>query len=450
MHYTNFSFVLIFWIFFVGIKDAFTRFKNRSSNATPSWPDQLTWIVTNNLTTSSSMTTNLLKEKLQSFTATNSQNIKDDENEYSKIAFLQYTSGSTSEPKGVMITHLNLSHNLTIITRELKADESTKVVSWLPQYHDMGLIGSYLGIIYCGGSGYYMSPLTFLQRPILWMEAISKYKGTHIQAPNFAYRLTARKFRKDALQELLDLSSLVHMINAAEPIDKASLDYFCHVFEPFGLNPKTMFPTYGLAEHTVFVCSGGRQILKVKKQELETERTVILIHKNNDENLDENLDENRISTIVGCGYPSNQNIDVRIVDDQSMMEVGENQVGEIWVHSLSKAGGYFQKERESQETFYAKLSNTNDDKTYLRTGDLGFIYEKELFICGRSKDLIIVGGRNHYPQDIESSAEEVSSNIRPGCTAAFSVNPIDKGDEKVALLLELRETPKAKVSEAKI
>ena len=378
------------------------------------------------------------------------------------IAFLQYTSGSTSEPKGVMITHSNLAHNLSIITRELQSNEDTVEVSWLPQYHDMGLIGSYLGVIYCGGCGYYMSPLTFLQRPMIWLEAISKYNGTHTQAPNFAYRLTARKFvstqyvsnpsaqtplnSKFSSLPFLNLSSIRHMINAAEPVDEATIQYFVNSFQPYGLDASTMFPTYGLAEHTVFVCSGGTQILHVNKLDLEVKRIVNVMDKDllNKEKIDSNL-----SSIVGCGYPSKQNVDVRIVDDESMTEVGEDQVGEIWIRSPSKAAGYFNKEMENDDTFQAKLVLSepvdNDSDGYLRTGDLGFYHKKELFICGRSKDLIIVGGRNHYPQDIESSAEEVSSNFRPGCSAAFSVNPIDKGDEQVALLLELREVPKEKV-----
>lgn len=369
-----------------------------------------------------------------------------------------------------MITHQNLSHNLTVITNELKAKEDTVVVSWLPQYHDMGLIGSYLGVIYCGGSGFYMSPLTFLQRPMIWIEAISKYRGTHIQAPNFAYKLTARKFlphlyttstsletpsSSNSNVNVLNLSCIRHMINAAEPVDEKSIGVFLDAFRPFDLDRNTMFPTYGLAEHTVFVCSGGKQILTVRKQDLEMDGDVVV-----ENGIEENDRETTtITTIVGCGYPSNQNIDVRIVDNVTTEELKEDKVGEIWVRSQSKAAGYFNKTAESEETFLAKLShsitsknkNTNDEKVdtnsigYLRTGDLGFFHNSELFICGRLKDLIIVGGRNHYPQDIEATAEEITDKLRPGCSAAFTVNPLAKGEEKVALLVELREVPKAKV-----
>lgn len=365
------------------------------------------------------------------------------------LAFLQYTSGSTSDPKGVMISHGNLSHNLTIITNELNASDKTVVVSWLPQYHDMGLIGSYLGVIYCGGSGYYMSPMTFLQRPMIWIEAISKYHGTHIQAPNFAYKLTARKFSAEdynvSSDRILNLSSLQHMINAAEPVDRNSIDIFMNSFKPYGLDENVMFPTYGLAEHTVFVCSGGKQIIKVMKENLEIDGDVIIVKEDDCENED----SASFTTIVGCGYPSKQKVDVRIVDTVSMSEVQNDKVGEIWVNSSSKAGGYFNKPEETQECFRASLSSLSGSEstyTYLRTGDLGFIHNDELFICGRLKDLIIVGGRNHYPQDIESTAEEVSDAFRPGCSAAFTVNQIGNGDEKVALIMEMREVPQKDVS----
>ena len=432
------------------MKDAFSRLKNRQASSP--WPENLSWIITNNLKYDS----HSIK-----ITEQNEPN-NPSTNKYHDLAFLQYTSGSTSEPKGVMITIENLSHNLTIITNELKAKDDTIVASWLPQYHDMGLIGSYLGIIYCGGSGYYMSPLTFLQRPDLWIEVISKYKATHIQAPNFAYKLTARKFLpnkhkyqyKNKLQSngnkpdvsndnsiVIDLSSIRHMINAAEPVDITSINMFLDTFEPYGLKKETMFPTYGLAEHTVFVCSGGTQTLMIQKQDLEVDGNVVIV--------DGEKKNTETTTICGCGYPSKQNVEVRIVDKASLLEVGEDKVGEIWVKSPSKAAGYFNKEEETAINFRANLSYESNDQVsdgYLRTGDLGFFHNKELFICGRLKDLIIVGGRNYYPQDIESTAEEVSNKLRPGCSAAFSVDHLDHGEEKVALVMELREVPKTNVS----
>jgi acyl-CoA synthetase (AMP-forming)/AMP-acid ligase II len=195
------------------IKDVFlSKFKGKSVG----WPEQIAWIVTDN----EPLRSPPLHEGLPQPPLTS-------------IAFLQYTSGSTSEPKGVSITHANLAHNLSIITNELKASVSTIVVSWLPQYHDMGLIGSLLGIIYCGGSGYYMSPIAFLARPVAWMEAVSQYRATHLQAPNFAFGLTARKFdaaeyyfgeyNSDEKKKMLDLTCLEHVINGAEPVTETSI-----------------------------------------------------------------------------------------------------------------------------------------------------------------------------------------------------------------------------------
>ena len=218
-----------------GIRDAFTRSNATATAANASWPEALQWIVTDhqksaNKTTAVSSTISLPQ--------TNTPCTSSD------LAFLQYTSGSTSEPKGVMITHGNLAHNLSIITKELSADSTTIVVSWLPQYHDMGLIGSYLGILYCGGTGYYMSPLSFLQRPMLWMEVTGKYQATHLQAPNFSFKLTARKFQADQYTpDTLQLSSVKHVINAAEPIDEDSIETFYKTFGPFGFG-KVIFPTY--------------------------------------------------------------------------------------------------------------------------------------------------------------------------------------------------------------
>ena len=460
-----------------GIKDAFTKFKKQVDG----WPEQLTWIITDDQKTPNKTPLSPGQSK--------SLNFKDDD-----LAFLQYTSGSTSEPKGVMITHGNLAHNLTIITNELKAKDDTVVVSWLPQYHDMGLIGSYLGVIYCGGCGYYISPLSFLQRPCLWIEAVSKYQATHLQAPNFAFKLTARKFNPNEYKKNpLKLSSVRHIINAAEPVDEDSMNSFYSKFQPFGLQ-RVIYPTYGLAEHTVFVCSGGKQVLTVKKHELEVDGEVILSSAVSASKDGES--SSTTSTLVGCGFPSRQGVDVRIVDRETCHELPVDKVGEIWIQSPSKAGGYFLKGPETKEDFHATLDDGGGIE-YLRTGDLGFIHDDELFICGRLKDLIIgkfkrfrfnntfeslsletinsnlnrirlpitllmnymyitidcrlksVAGRNYYPQDLEATAEASSDNLRPGCSAAFTVDPTHVGGEEVAIVMELREVPKNNEAEEK-
>jgi len=360
-----------------------------------------------------------------------------------------------------MITHGNLADNLTKITTELEAGTDTIVVSWLPQYHDMGLIGSYLGVLYCGGCGVYMSPLTYLQRPAMWIEAVSKYRGTHLQVPNFALKLTARKFDKSkyastggSTAATIDLSSVKHIINAAEPVTEESIEAFCDVFCPFGLDKNVIYPTYGLAEHTVFVCSGGKQRLTVSKHALEIDGIVKQVNAANATG-----DDTTTSRLIGCGYPAKQNVDVQIVSPESFAALGQDLVGEIWIRSDSKAAGYYNKSFETKRDFCALIGNTNvlkdtgndssvvvdTSKGYLRSGDLGFMHNGELFVCGRIKDLIIIGGRNYYPQDIEATAEASDDRFRPGCSAAFTVDPISGEDEEVALLLELREVPDAKV-----
>lgn len=408
-------------------KDAITRLKRPLGGM---WPENLKWIVTTNKIATS--TTSTTVDSLPSSFST-----KD-------LAFLQYTSGSTSEPKGVMITHGNLAHNLTIITRELEAKDDTVVVSWLPQYHDMGLIGSYLGVLYCGGSGFYLSPLSFLHRPMIWIEAVSKHFATHLQAPNFAFKLTSRKFQPaDYVNKPLQLGSVRHIINAAEPVDAEAINSFYKSFGPFGLK-QVIYPTYGLAEHTVFVCSGGRQQLRVWKEKLEVDGIVAVVTPDTPNVRD---DDSSFSSLVGCGYPMRQGVDVRIVDRESGKQLDEGKVGEIWISSPSKAAGYFGKGKETKDDFEATIqiplptTTTSSPSSYLRTGDLGFLFKDELFICGRLKDLIIVAGRNYYPQDIEATAEAVSDQLRPGCSAAFTIDTTHEGGEEVALVVELRKVP---------
>lgn len=395
------------------IRDMFAKLKGRTSD----WPDNLEWVPTDTKQGKS-----LEQHTIKQVLATSRD-----------VAFLQFTSGSTSEPKGVIITHGNLAHNLTIITSDLEATDDTIVVSWLPQYHDMGLIGSYLGVLYCGGSGFYMSPLSFLQRPMLWIEAVSRYKATHLQAPNFAFKLTARKFQSsDYSKDSLDLSSVRHVINAAEPVDEESIETFYQSFGPFGFQ-KVIFPTYGLAEHTVFVCSGGKQRIVVDKETLETKGLVVT--------ADSNAPTDTVSKLIGCGYPARQGVDVRIVQLETLEELPEGNVGEIWINSPSKAAGYYNKSEETERDFHGQIKGTNNESGYLRTGDLGCLLNTELFICGRLKDLIIVGGRNYYPQDIEATAESTSEMLRPGCAAAFTIDLTNAGGEEVALILELKEAP---------
>jgi acyl-CoA synthetase (AMP-forming)/AMP-acid ligase II len=419
----------------------------------PTWPEELIWVVTDG-------------EPLQDPPPIGSYPRVEAHPEPHEVAFIQYTSGSTSSPKGVTLTHSNLAHNLHIITSELKASVETRVVSWLPQYHDMGLIGSLVGVIYCGGSGWYMSPIAFLQRPMGWLEAVSEYRGTHLQAPNFAFGLTARKFNPDEYHirlgggatanskggkkaKALDLSCLKHVVNGAEPVTEKSMEAFRRAFSPFGLPDGVIYPTYGLAEHTVFVCSGGKGAITVMKKELEEKNRAIVVEET------ESTKRQGILHFVGCGFPSSQNVDVQIVDPVRGVSLPDGTVGEIWIDSPSKAVGYYGKSaKETKADFHAFLEGDEEAPIgsggYLRSGDLGFLHEGQLYICGRIKDLIIVGGRNHYPQDIEATAEDVASeHVRPGCSAAFST-AVESGDMgvylEVVIAMELKE-PLPKMNE---
>ena len=279
-----------------------------------------------------------------------------------------------------MITHQNLAHNESIITRELKADVSTVCVSWLPQYHDMGLIGSYLGTIYCGGSGFYLSPISFLKDPTIWLYSMSKYKATHTQAPNFAFALATRKFKASNRSAALNLSSLRHMINAAEPVDAVAIENFYSVFGSHGLPRDVVVPTYGLAEHTVFVCSGGKQQVIVKKEALESGVVEIVSSEGHSFvssiSGEAKLAEQGYQCIVGCGYPkADDAVDLIIVQPESLAILCEDKVGEIWVSSPSKARGYWNNPQLTAEDFNATPSGGSISSSgYLKTGDLGFLH----------------------------------------------------------------------------
>jgi acyl-CoA synthetase (AMP-forming)/AMP-acid ligase II len=280
------------------------------------------------------------------------------------------------------------------------------------------------------------------------------------QAPNFAYALAVRKF-KEAYKEQgssrvpeLDLSSVKHMINAAEPVDVEAIADFYRTFGPFGLPDGVVIPTYGLAEHTVFVCSGGSLVVTVEKSQLEAGSIAVVKAESLGHSLAAAVPTDAAhQTIVSCGCPSRgEAVDVVIVNHETNEVVAENKVGEIWVRSPSKAAGYWNKEEQTREDFHAQIvatSSTDADATssttaatvgpaYLRTGDLGFLYEGELFICGRLKDLIIVRGSNHYPQDIERTAEKSHSSLRPGCSAAFAIKHAAGHTEAVVYVAEVR------------
>ncbi|GMH62755.1 hypothetical protein TrLO_g15170 [Triparma laevis f. longispina] len=368
------------------------------------------------------------------------------------LSFLQYTSGSTSLPKGVCITLKSLTHNLSSITASLKTSSSTVCVSWLPQYHDMGLIGSYLGLLYCGGSGYYMSPITFIKDPLAYLRLVENYKGTHLQMPNFGFKLlTKRAKSKKPEPANFDLSSVQHAINAAEPVDHKTAKEFLEHFNSF---PKeSMKVSYGLAENTVYVCSSGNNVIYPKPStanlnvSVEVEKVV---------KVWDAVELDR-KCYVSCGIIENNlpsSIDVVAVKDDK--ELDDLQIGEIYVLSDSNADGYYGLESED---FKGVVERKNGKKVenYLCTGDLGFIYNNELYITGREKDLIIVRGRNYYPQDIEATVEE-DLIFRQGCSACFVENNNAEGGMKggggvgdsVILCVELKDAKSVRGKEAQV
>jgi thioester reductase-like protein len=336
------------------------------------------------------------------------------------VLFLQYTSGSTSDPKGVIVSHANVIANSTAIR------QSPVGVSWLPQHHDMGLISAYLFVLLRGGTTHGMSPVDFLQRPSAWLRLISQVRPTDTPAPNFGLEYCLRE-DKLPTSELagIDLSSLENVFVGAEPLRAKTFTRFRQRFAPYGLRPDALVGAYGLAENTLAVSGRGRQTLALNKRALE--KNLVRVEKALPEN-------NNQAPVVSCGKPVAGNV-VRIVDPEAGQALGEGRIGEIWLDGASKGGGYWHRPELTVETFGARIAG-DEDHTYLRTGDLGFLYEGELFVCGRTKDLIIVRGINCYPSDIEVIAERSAEQIRNGCVAAFSVEREEQ--EALVVVAEVR------------
>jgi acyl-CoA synthetase (AMP-forming)/AMP-acid ligase II len=341
------------------------------------------------------------------------------------LAFLQYTSGSTAEPKGVKIAHRNLLHNLASIHRCFRHSPQSCGVIWLPPYHDMGLIGGILQPLYGNFPVILMSPLLFLQNPLRWLNAISNYRATTSGGPNFAYDLCVRKFKPE-LATNLDLSSWQVAFNGAEPINYETLIKFAATFAPYGFQESSFYPCYGMAEATLIVSGSIKSHKLVTKivgaRALEQNQIVAAIK-----------DESHSRVLVSCGNSlSDQKI--AIVHPEKLVRCQVGEVGEIWVSGPSIADGYWNQSDVTESIFNAYLSDTQEGP-FLRTGDLGFIEEGELFVTGRLKDMIIIKGRNHYPQDIERTVEESNPSIRPNCAASFSVSV--EGEEKLVILAEI-------------
>ncbi|MFN8354495.1 MAG: thioester reductase domain-containing protein [Spirosomataceae bacterium] len=341
--------------------------------------------------------------------------------------FLQYTSGSTSDPKGVIVTHKNILHNATLAVDHLPIG-----VTWLPQYHDMGLIGYYLFFALKGGTTYGFSSLDFIKKPSLWLETITKYGGTASSAPNFAYEYCMKpgKISPEVLEKI-DLSTIRYLMNAAEPVRATTYLNFIEFFKPYGLNPQSHFVAYGLAENTLAVSNYGKNVLTVATEALHRNKLFIL-------SSDSKLPKTQI---MSCGIPLGDQV-IKIVDPENLTDLYTETIGEIWVNGDSKCLGYWKKDELNKQIFYAELQDSSSDNSqmFLRTGDLGFLYNNELYVCGRMKDTIIVRGLNYYPHDIESIVENSHKDIREGFVAAFSVQ--EDGEEKLVVIAGVKNINK--------
>ncbi|MGN6282761.1 amino acid adenylation domain-containing protein, partial [Frateuria sp.] len=340
------------------------------------------------------------------------------------IAFLQYTSGSTGQAKGVMVSHGNLLHNEALIRDGFGNDRDTVVVGWLPLYHDMGLVGNVLQPIYLGGRAVLMSPMAFLQKPLRWLQAVSRYRATVSGGPNFAYELCAERIGEEDMAEL-DLSCWRVAFNGSEPIRASTLERFAQAFAPCGFRADASFACYGLAESTLFV-AGSTPLaptvwMDVDPTELQRHRVL----------RSQAGDRRRL---VGSGHADPER--VCIVQPESRRPCAMGEVGEIWVRGPSVAQGYWRQPELSAVTFQARTDA--GDGPFLRSGDFGFVQDGQLFVTGRLKELIIIRGRNHYPQDIEQTVQTAHPALAVGAGAAFAID--QDGEERLVVVQEVQRT----------
>jgi acyl-CoA synthetase (AMP-forming)/AMP-acid ligase II len=338
-------------------------------------------------------------------------------------ALVQYTSGSTSAPRGVVVTHRSLLHNAEAIRRAFQVGPADRAVLWLPPHHDMGLIGGIIQPLYAEFEMILMSPLTLLQRPLRWLQAIARWRATVSGGPNFAFDLAVTRTTPEQ-REALRLETWTKAFTGAEPIRADTLDRFAEAFAPAGFRRSSFHPCYGLAEATLIVTGGGVNapvVFNADPQGLEQRQA---------RPASGPVTGRRI---IGCGRAVHE-LQVAIVDPDSRVACEDGAIGEVWVAGTSLASGYWQAPEETAKTFHARIAG-GGDTPFLRTGDLGFLRDGELFVTGRIKHLIIIDGRNHYPHDIEATAEKSHAAVRPSSAAAFAVE--EDGHERLIVAVEV-------------
>lgn len=358
------------------------------------------------------------------------------------IAFLQYTSGSTSNPKGVMVTHQNLLHNIMCMQQRFEYTEDSVIVSWLPMFHDMGLIGAVLQSISIGATCIAMTPAAFLQKPMRWLDAIHNYRGTASYAPNFAYDLCVSRAKPEDIARL-DLSCWRIALNGSEPIRPDTLDSFLEAFSAAGFSKEALYPAYGLAEGTLFVSGSqvgsGAVFIYADGEAYDQQRKIIEVDPNS----------SGVRRLASSGQPSDHHL-VLIVNPDTHNVCEEGEIGEVWMCSQSSAFGYWKNPEQTAETFHAtvkgKAAQRYAGKFFMRTGDFGFLHNKELTISGRIKEVIIIRGANYYPQAIEESVQKALPALKDNGGAAFTVN--SQGQEQLVLVQEVERTYIKKLDKA--